>query len=214
MLGCMTEDELFGAIAAHRSNLVDQLEPLTDQQWNAPSLCDGWKIRHVVGHLVSLQVVPTWRFVVGVVGLSGFHRKVDTFAREFGDRDKSELIAQYRELVPHRKAPPRIGPIAPLMDVVVHSLDIGRPLGLPSIIEPRVAQAVLDAMSKGFPVMAPKSRSKGLRLEADDLDWVSGAGPLVRGSTSSLTLAISGRPGALVDLEGDGVPILKSRLQK
>ena len=210
----MTDDELFEAIGAYRSRLVDQLESLTDSQWRAPSLCDGWEVRHVVGHLVSVMTVPTWRFIVGSIGMSGFHRKVDRFAREFGEFDKSDLLARYRGLVVSRRAPARIGPMAPLMDVTVHSLDIGKPLGLPSILDARAARAVLTAMSEGFPVMAPKSRSKGLRLEANDLDWASGSGALVRGAAGDIALAISGRPGALDDLEGDGVDVLRARLQQ
>ena len=210
----MTDDELFEAIAAHRSRLIDQLDPLTSSQWSTPSLCGGWEVRHVVGHLVSLQLVPTWRFIVGAVGMSGFHRKVDRFAREFGERDKADLLECLRGFVASRKAPPKIGPMAPLMDLTVHSLDIGKPLGLPSILEPRAARAVLTAMSAGFPVMAPKSRSKGLRLEANDLDWASGSGAVVRGSAGDVALAISGRLGALDDLDGDGVELLRSRIQR
>jgi uncharacterized protein (TIGR03083 family) len=214
ILTVVTDDELFDAIAVRRARLIDQLEPLTDGQWNAQNLCEGWEVRHVVGHLVSLQAVPTWRFIIGSVGMSGFHRKVDRFAREFGERDKSDLLSRYRGLVGSRKAPPRIGPMAPLMDVIVHSLDIEKPLGLPSILDARATREVLTAMSEGFPVMAPKSRSKELRLEANDLDWASGSGPIVRGSAGNLTLAISGRLGALDDLEGDGTQVLRSRIEQ
>ncbi len=208
----MTEDELFESVASRRSCLADQLEALTDEQWDAPSLCAGWKVRHVVGHLVSLQVVPTWRFLAGTVGLSGFHRKVDRFAREFGERDRAELLTRFRDLVGSRKAPPRLGPMAPLIDVVIHSRDIGKPLGLPSILEGPVAPAVLTAMARGFAVMAPKSRSTGLRLETSDIDWAFGSGALVRGSAGDVALALGGRPGALNDLDGPGVDLLRSRL--
>jgi uncharacterized protein (TIGR03083 family) len=214
ILAVVTDDELFEAIGAYRSRLVDQLESLTDSQWRAPSLCEGWEVRHVVGHLVSVITVPTWRFIVGSVGMSGFHRKVDRFAREFGEFDRSDLIARYRALVASRRAPARIGPMAPLMDVTVHSLDVGKPLGLPSILDDRAASAVLTAMSEGFPVMAPRSRSEGLRLEANDLEWASGSGALIRGAAGDLALAISGRRRALDDLEGDGVDVLRRRLQK
>lgn len=207
----MTRDELFAAIAGHRSALVDQLESLSDEQWNAPSLCGGWKVRDVVGHLVSLMDVPTWRYVVGTTGMSGFHRKVDRFAREFGARSKPDLVARYRELVPNRRAPVGVGPMAPLMDVIVHSLDIERALGLPTVHMALTVQAVLDAMCRGFPVMTPKSRTNGLRLEATDLDWASGSGRLVRGTSGDLALAITGRHHATIELRGDGVPVLRSR---
>ena len=37
---------------------------------------------------------------------------------------------------------------------MVHSLDFGKPLGVPSTLDDRAAIAVLTAMSEGFPVIA------------------------------------------------------------
>ena len=36
-----------------RDSLVNTLKSLTPQQWDAPSLCEGWRVRDVVGHLVT-----------------------------------------------------------------------------------------------------------------------------------------------------------------
>jgi hypothetical protein len=63
------------------------------------------------------------------------------------------------------------------------------------------------------PVLAGlPNRAKGLRLEATDLDWRAGEGPLVTGKGEAIVMALAGRPQVLQELSGDGVDILKARL--
>jgi uncharacterized protein (TIGR03083 family) len=126
----MDKGEIHSEVVQERLRLCDQVQTLTSEQWNAASLCAGWRTRDVFAHLVSLQDIPTWKFLVGIVGMKGFNRRVDRFARQYGERDPAELVARHGQLAPSRLAPPFIGPIAPLTDVVVHGLDIQRPLGL------------------------------------------------------------------------------------
>ena len=38
-------------IAAERRELAGLLDGLSAEQWDAPSLCDGWAVRQVVAHL-------------------------------------------------------------------------------------------------------------------------------------------------------------------
>ena len=73
---------MFQALRGHRLALCDQLDGLTDEQWNAASLCDGWRVRDVLGHLVSVQVVPTWKFMMGVYSMKSFDRRADKIARD------------------------------------------------------------------------------------------------------------------------------------
>ena len=42
--------------------LVDLLESLTPSQWNAPSLCAGWRVRDVVSHVLMPYELTTPRF--------------------------------------------------------------------------------------------------------------------------------------------------------
>lgn len=46
----------------HRKRFAGALESLTDAQWQAPSRCDRWTNRDVVGHLVDVDAF--WRFSV------------------------------------------------------------------------------------------------------------------------------------------------------
>ena len=62
-----------------------------------------------------------------------------------------------------------------------------------------------------FPFRARKNLA-GLRLVADDVPWSVGDGPEVQGAMASLLLVLTGRSAGVVDLTGDGVPILADRL--
>lgn len=50
-------------------------------------------------------------------------------------------------------------------------------------------------------------------LEAHDVDFAHGNGPLVCGTGEALLLALSGRPAVLDDLDGDGLATLRARVR-
>jgi hypothetical protein len=62
-----------------------------------------------------------------------------------------------------------------------------------------------------FPV-GTKKRIEGLRLEATDVDWSHGAGPVVSAPSTTLLLAMTGRRGSADGLSGDGADVLRARL--
>ncbi len=62
----MDRDQTFAALRAHRVALAEQLTELDDAQWETPSRCAGWRVRDVIGHLISVQRVPSWKLVIGV----------------------------------------------------------------------------------------------------------------------------------------------------
>jgi len=208
----MEEDVMFQSLRSHRLALCDQLDGLTDEQWNAASLCDKWRVRDVLGHLVSVQVVPTWRFMVGVYSMKSFDRRADKIAREFGTRSPQSLIAQYRSLAESKRGAPFVGLMAPLADVLTHSVDIQRPLGLPDVHASDAAQTVLTRLAAGLQGFTSKKATKGLRLEATDLAWHVGEGPDVQGSVSDLLAALNGRPAGFDALTGNGVATLRTRV--
>jgi hypothetical protein len=49
-------------------------------------------------------------------------------------------------------------------------------------------------------------------LEADDVDWAVGTGPVARGPGEALVMALAGRAVALGDLAGAGKDELSKRL--
>ena len=204
---------MFTAVTVERHRLADSLDALTEAEWNTASLCLGWRVRDVVGHLVSILEVSTGQFMLNVVKARGFNAYADRVARATGDREPKELLTAYRTLADTRFAPPLVGPIAPLADVLVHTLDIERPLGRRTAPEPTAVRAALDYVCGGRAYgFVPTKRTKGLRFEATDLDWSTGSGPTVTGDAADVLLAATGRPAALEGLSGDGVPLLRARL--
>ena len=206
---------MLDVITAQRLRLIGRLEALDEAQWDTPSLCAGWRVRDVVGHLVSILDLPLHRFLLGVAKARGFDRFADRAAREYGGQDPAALTARYRELAPKRFSPPVVGPIAPLVDVFVHTRDIERPLGLPAELDPDGMRTVLDFVcggkARGF---IPAKRTAGLRFVATDLDWTLGDGPLVDGPAEALMLAVNDRSVATADLSGDGAQEFRARMER
>lgn len=192
-------------LAEERGELVALLRELTDDEWEAESLCAGWRVRDVVGHLLWDTVpVPVYSAVVIRNGLSA-------------DRTNNALVAKAAALSTEQLADKlatrhgtfsRVAPTLVLADMMVHHQDIRRPLGRGRSIPPERVRAVLDHPD---PFARPGRYRRGLRWAATDLDWAHGSGPEVRGPGEALALAMVGRPAALADLEGDGVPMLRQR---
>jgi uncharacterized protein (TIGR03083 family) len=205
---------MFQSIGVHRAQLIEQLDRLTAQDWDANSLCKGWKVRDVVGHLVSILDVPMPKFVGKAILAGSFDRIADRFAREFGALEQQELLDAYRRVANKRFAPPGIGPIAPLTDLLVHIRDIERPLNLSSTIEEVSMHTVLGFVcggkARGF---VPAKRTNGLRFVATDSNWSIGAGPVVTGTGEAIMMAVTDRRVALQDLSGDGLAMFAERFR-
>lgn len=123
----------FAAIAAERRALADQLTGLTPAQRQTPSLCRGWSVHVVLAHLVVPIEVGLPAFGLAILRARGsFHRANDRLARRHAERSFEELLEVLRTKADHRFTPPGEGPEAPLVDVLVHGLDIRRPLDLPA----------------------------------------------------------------------------------
>jgi hypothetical protein len=95
----------------------------------------------------------------------------------------------------------------------VHSEDIRRPLGIKHAYPADAAVQVANFYKGSNLIIGAKTRIAGLTLRATDTDWQHGQGPEVSGPMMSLIMAMTGRKAALVDLSGDGVPMLARRCQ-
>jgi hypothetical protein len=105
---------------------------------------------------------------------------------------------------------PDANPEDVLADVLVHTQDALRPIG---VDRHAAADALRLALDRTVPQKAPpaKNRADGLRLRATDMDWAWGAGLEVTGPSEDILLAVTGRRGALANLTGSGVTRLDSR---
>ena len=142
-------------------------------------------------------------------------RAVDMISRKLARREPDEIVATLREKADSRVRPPGVGAMGPMADSCIHLRDAARPLGLDVTAPARrlADRARLPRLPqrarRGF---VPAGRLTGLRFRATDQEWRSGDGPEVAGPSEALALAMTGRPVALADLDGDGVPVLRHRL--
>ena len=205
--------DTFEDVAQERRALADQLADLTPEQRAAPSLCRAWSVHDVLAHLVVPLEVSTPRMVLAVLAARGdFDRANERMTRRLAQRPFPDLVEVLRQKADTRFTPPGSGPEAPLVDVLVHGLDIRWPLQLPHHVpEARLREALTFLMTAPAGLV-PRQALTGLRLEASDIAWSHGSGPVVRGAAQALLLACTGRSAVLPSLDGEGVTALAARL--
>ncbi|GAA0925747.1 maleylpyruvate isomerase family mycothiol-dependent enzyme [Pseudonocardia zijingensis] len=197
---------------AERGDLADLLATLTPAQWEAPSLCAGWRVRDVVAHVFSYDELGpaalVGRFLRGGILL----RRVNAVGvAAHTEHSTEDLLALARRHQQPRGLTTAFGGKVALTDATIHHQDIRRPLGLPRDIPPDRLHVVLDFALTAPPLGAAK-RIRGLTLVATDLDWTAGTGPVVEGPAEALLMALAGRPGVVGELTGDGQPTLAGRI--
>lgn len=201
-------------VRQERESLLALLETLTPVEWEEPSLCTEWRVRDVVGHMVSETTMTAPKVLMGVV-TSGFriNRFIAKDARGRGSQSVPDLVEDFRAAVPTRTHLPGLSSLSMLEDIIIHSLDIRRPLHREHAVpESRMILVATDLWaSRFFP--GPKL-FRDLRIVAVDADWSSGDGPAVKGPIESLVLAMSGRLSALEELQGEGIASVYERAKK
>jgi uncharacterized protein (TIGR03083 family) len=199
-------------IHAERRALVDDLSSLTPDQWAQPSLCAGWSVRDVLAHMTATAKMTPGKFFRALIG-SGFKFNAmgaKVLAKELGSSG-ADTLGNFRAVVDATTHPP--GPtLAMLGEVVVHSGDIRRPLGIAHAYSPEALTGSADFYKSSNLLIGAKNRLAGLTLRATDIDWSNGSGPEVTGPMISLVLAMCGRASALDDLSGEGVGTMRGRI--
>jgi uncharacterized protein (TIGR03083 family) len=202
---------IWDSIHAERKALATDLDGIGDPEWATASLCEDWSVRDVVAHLAATAKLSTGRFFPKLVA-SGFslHRmQAKDIAAERGASGQ-ETLAHFQAQVDSMGAPP--GPTETMLgEVIVHSEDIRRPLGLNHGYEPDALKGVADFYKGSNLIIGTKRRIDGLSLQATDLDWAHGRGSPVSGPMLSLVMAMAGRKAVLDDLTGEGVAVLRDR---
>jgi uncharacterized protein (TIGR03083 family) len=206
--------DMWRMIADQRRHLADIFESLDDAQWMTPSLCAGWTMREIAGHLVSPHELGTVKMLLYMAACGfSFDKMVDKVARQFARRPTYELVRLLRIHAESRWTPPGLGPEAPFGDIVVHTQDVCRGLNIKPILDPVKARCMLDVLvgPKGK-IFGKPAAIAGLRLDPSDLAWTWGDGPEVRGPAEAIIMAYCGRSAALGDLSGAGAETFRSRL--
>jgi len=204
--------DLSDLAAAERRDLADYLETLTEEQWEQPSLCPGWTVRDVVGHLPSYDELG-WPAVLALFARSGFSlARCNQLGVEHSRRlSTDQLVARLRTHAVPRGITAMFGSAIALTDGMVHHQDIRRALGQPRTVPEGRLVAALKFLPRARVLPAP-ANIRNLRLFATDVDWSHGTGPEVNGPGEALLVALAGRRQALADLSGPGLATLAERV--
>jgi len=201
----LTNPEIWSTVLAERRRLAEDLDPIDDSGWNAPSLCPGWSVHDVLAHLVDTARTGKAAFVLAMIRAGGdFDRANDAGVQKYRQADPRGTLAAFREAADLKRTPPA-SPATRLVEAIVHGEDIRRPLGLAGDYP---AAAVSDALEYQLRTKVSfgggKERAEGLRLVASDSGSTWGDGPEVSGSGLDLLVAVSGRPVDAARFTGAG----------
>ncbi|MFJ8166583.1 maleylpyruvate isomerase family mycothiol-dependent enzyme [Streptomyces sp. NPDC096136] len=192
---------LKAVIAAERRRLADLFDGLREDEWDAPSLCEGWSVREVVAHMsmgFRLSLPATLAELVKARG--NLHRMTGRVARrDAAAHSAAELSGFLRDNADHPWTPPVGGLTSALGHDVVHGLDVTTALGLDRRVPEDRLPVLLDAVRPGGLRFFGVDLT-GVRLCAEDADWSYGAGAPVYGAAQDLLLVTFGRrlpPGRL-----------------
>jgi len=200
------------------ADIGDLVHQLDDGAFDAPSLCPGWAVRDVLGHMGFVHTAS----MISMIRRSAFDRfKLNTFepSKTLLAGKSVEEIRRFWDGVMIAKHPSKgIAKIAParvlLLDHLVHNQDMRRPTGISRTIPTeRIVRALQEVRREASPGFNPKRNLIGLRLTASDIGWSAGDGPAVEGSGEAIVMAGAGRAAALEELTGEGVSILRVRLR-
>ena len=197
------------------ADLSAYLHHLADEDWERPSLCEGWRVRDVVGHLLygNEMHLSTLPLRLARHGFSSDRSgKAYSIVRAEG-RSPAELVAAFDQRDPWagtcRVFPARLV----LLDRLVHHQDIRRALGHERVVPEERLVASLEASPRLGSVFGAKRRTTGLRFEATDVPWSWGHGPTVRGPGEALLMTMLGRAQPLPELDGDALPVFDARVR-
>lgn len=204
-MSAMAEDaDLRPMVAAEFDALADLLAGITDDQWDTPSLCEGWRVREVVAHMTMPARYSVEEFQAELRACEGdFTKLSNTVASRDAALPTTELVANLRSDTMKNWVPPGGGFSGALNHVVIHGLDATVPLGTPVPVPEPTIRAVLDGLTVGGVHRFFGVDIDGRGLRATDLDWSYGSGPELLGTGGDLALAICGRTLPAGRLTGD-----------
>jgi len=210
----MSGRDLAGHCRGQLEDLRQLSRELSETDWSTPSLCAGWTVKDVFAHLLGGRWISLAQMVFGIARYRSMDRWADAVSRRLAaETSTAELIEAFdRETRrwPEKGIAGLEAKSAKLADNLVHEFDIRRAVGKPRAVPAERMTAALDAATRTN-MWGNKSRIKGLRLQATDLGWAHGDGPLVQGAAEELFLAINGRKAGLAGLGGDGLAAFVQR---
>jgi uncharacterized protein (TIGR03083 family) len=208
----MTVTDVRAEVLAERREQVDLLAGLTEEEWDRPTLCAGWRVREVIAHTTMAYRLSGPRFLLEMVRSGGrFNAMADrTARRDAAALSSADLVACLRDNIAHPWTPPGGGDVGALSHDVIHGLDATVGAGLNRRPPPERVGLVLGAV-KPRQLRYFGVDLDGVQLVATDLDWSFGTGRPLRGRAQDLLLVLCGRRLPVGDLAGDAAERFTAR---
>lgn len=201
----MADDaDLQPLVADQFQALADLLTGATQEEWDTPSLCAGWRVREVIAHLTMAARYTEQQFMTELRRCDfDFTRLSNQIAARDAELPTGELVSNLRSDVMGQWTPPGGGYHGALNHVVIHGLDVTVPLGVRRRSPEQTIRVILGDLTAGGGHAHFGTSIAGRRLTATDLDWSYGSGPVLRGQAGDLALAMCGRTVPAGRLDGE-----------
>jgi uncharacterized protein (TIGR03083 family) len=200
----MASQEIRDLIAGQRADLANMLGDLPADAWDAPTLCELWRVREVVAHITMPFRYSTEEFMIELGKSGGDFTALSNrlAARDAAALSPVELTETIRANVRHPWEPPGGGYVGALSHDVIHGLDVMVPLGLEFTVPEERLRAILPSSGDEQSVKFFGTDLDGIELRATDIDWTFGSGTPLTGTGQDLLLVLFGRKLPTGHLDG------------
>jgi uncharacterized protein (TIGR03083 family) len=190
----MSDDQLARMVASTYSALADALESAGPQAWDAPSPCEGWRVREVIAHVTMPARYDQAAFMAELSAAGfDFTKLSNTVAARDAELSGADHLDKLRSETLAGWIPPGGAVQDALSHAVIHALDATSPLGRAGDLPADAVATVLDGLAGGGGHQHFGTEIEGRSFEATDSQWSHGSGPVVRATAADLVLHLSGR---------------------
>ena len=202
--------EVWTSVAARRSHLAEWARGIDASTADAPSWCEGWRVRDVLGHLVHLAEATQLRMARDVITRGPTpDRALARIAKDLGQHPVAELSDRFQAAAMGRFHVLGTPAVVALGEVLVHGSDMMRAVGAIDDVDPSIVVPVLGVYRRLGRVAFHAAPASKVTLAATDIQAVIGSGPEVRGRALDLLLLLANRRQVLADLSGPGLPSVR-----
>jgi uncharacterized protein (TIGR03083 family) len=164
--------------------------------WDAPSMCEGWRVREVVAHVTMAARYDEAAFMA-MLQEDGFDftRLSNRVAAADAQLPEATLLANLRDPAQHSWTPPGGGQPGALNHIVIHGLDATGANDLPPVASETALRIVLDQLTSGGVGAEFGVDVSDVSLRATDIDWSFGTGSagVLSATAGDLVLHLAGR---------------------
>jgi uncharacterized protein (TIGR03083 family) len=163
--------------------------------WDAPSMCEGWRVREVVAHvtMAARYDEPTFMSMLQEDGFD-FTRLSNRVAAADAQLPEATLLANLRDPAQHAWTPPGGGQRGALSHIVIHGLDVTGANDVPPAAPETALRVVLDELAAGGVASEFGVDASANVFRATDIDWSFGTtGDVVSATAGDLILHLAGR---------------------